>query len=236
MKIKLLTIGLYLLAVTLYGDEAEAMIAKARAHVGSEEKLKSIQTLQYFGVISNDKGEQEGQLTLKFKRPNKQVIELVTDDQIDVTAINGHEGYILRTDRETQQKQLAILTSEKVNRLIINAYENLNFFDATEKRNGTVEYKGESDELGNPAIKLRFSYPRGIFYDRFFDESTGDLLATRSDKGIVMVEKEDIISEGMRFPKIVEAYKQGELQHTIIFERVVVNEPIDDDLFEVPSL
>lgn len=224
---------------TLSASEVEETLKKARAQVGTEAALKAVETLQYEGTIYDKDNQLVGQLKLSFARPNNQRLEIVKDGFLEVTAVSRYSGYFQRFDGDGKSVFLKAMNVSQVKRLQANSYENLNFFSGPRQtRSGkiTLEEKSIRDERN--AHLLKFAYPDGFFYARYFDADTGELMATTSsDDDFVRIEEGDIVVKGVTFPKEVKTLdKDANLLNRVVFEKILVNEGVDESLFELPSL
>lgn len=219
------------------GREAEAVIALARAHVGGEEALSRIHSLRYTGTIESPERNRTGRLTLYLKKPLKQRIEILTDDgMLEVTAVNGYEGWTMQRKDGEGNTSVQVMNAENLNRMLVSTWENLNFFRKPEEQLGKTLFKGATEHRGRLAYELRVVYPGGRpFFRRFFDRSTGELIASITDDGLEFVESGMIREQGLLFPRKVDAFRGTRRVHVIKFDQVEVNAAIDDSLFEFPS-
>ena len=104
------------------------------------------------------------------------------------------------------------------------------------KQHGVVINKGRVRKSGRVANLLVFQYEDDLFFERYFDVETGELIATVTDQGLEMRELGEIIVEGVRFPDRVVSLINGEVVNTVFFDEIKVNEEIDQDAFKMPSL
>lgn len=231
-------LALFLGALTLSAEPLEEFIKKARAQLGTEQALKSVESIHYTAEVSSPTGEKISTLELIFDKPNRQLLREERADQIHQTAVNGFEGYLLSYNPDNpNQKVLRVLPPYQTKRLMSNAVENLNFFNGpTLLRGGKRVDEGLVDYKGQTARKILFEYPQGLVYERYFDPNTGKLLATVSSDGLTMVERKSMQSNGIKFPGVVDTYdSEGTLQRTVEFTEVVVNGDIDPGKFDFPN-
>lgn len=220
---------------SLHALDKDSMLAKARAYLGDEADLKAVKSLRYVGVAYGSDGERTS-LELILKKPYMQRISQKREDKMIITATNGYEGYTMfLTNDATKQSRLGVLSYDKVQDLIINAMENLYFFEGYKKRGGELRDGGLVDYEGKEAYKLVFSYPNGTEFVRYFDPESGDLFATVHD-GVTNVEDEYFEVQGIRFPRKLSSYKDGKLQQRIEFNSIEVNPEVREQIFEFPSL
>ncbi len=215
----------------------DQVIDRARARLGSESTLNAVQSIQYEGLIQDADGETISTLTLRFKRPGMQRLDRTHGTVTDITAVNGFEGYSLRLDSdEDKPRGILVLQPNQVDNLVCMAHENLYFFKGPrQRRGGQVELLGEEVFMDKPCHKVKFSYPGGLHLYRYFDISTGDLVATvNGENGNVLVERSTKVVDGIRLPHLVETYDDGELVRKVVFDRIVINAPMEDSLFDFP--
>lgn len=224
---------------TAQAATVEQVIKKARSDLGSERKLKAIDTITYHGTVLNAEGKEQGTMLLQFKRPDKQRLKLDQAETIDTTAVNGFEGWQERINKTNPLLNgVRVLPPEQVRFLTANAYENLNFFRGPDQvRGGKVELVGSSEVDGIACWEVLFSYPSGLSYQRFFDKSTGELVATiAGDNGFTMKENGKLEVNGIQFPKEVKTYQGDELIRSVVFEKIEINNDLPDSLFDFPML
>jgi len=135
---------------------------------------------------------------------------------------------------------MTLLSGEQIKRLRANTWENLSFFHGIEQRRGTVNDLGTVTLDGKSCRKLAFDHSDGIVFTRYFDEATGRLLLTETENGIRIREEGEMVVDGLRFPrKIISISKLNdgsERTVSIVFDKVIVNEPLADSLFTIPTM
>lgn len=245
MKKIALTIIASITAFGLHAETVEQVIERARAYLGKEKALKAVNTLQYSGRVIDGEGNQTGTISLEFKRPYLQRLELDSEAGIETTGVNGYEGWRERIDKENPLRNgVMVLPPTQVQYLIANARENLNFFRGPETTpGGTVKLEGSAEKRGKDTWQVLFEYPGGLTYTRFFDKKTGALIATESgtpnqssDTLPTMVENGSMMVAGVKFPKEVQTYDGDKLIRSVIFDEIKVNEPIKDSIFDFPEI
>lgn len=222
----------------LHAEPVDAFLKKARAHLGPESTLEGVETISYHGVVMSPTGEKLSDLVLYFDAPNRQLLQEKRENVINQTAVNGYEGYVMSKDPTDPKKEIIqVLRPIQTKRLMFNAIENLNFFEGAEKiRGGEIIDEGVVDYNGKPARKIRFNYPFELYYVRYFNPDSGELLATISSDGLTMVEQHKIQAGGITFPKTVDTYDEtGALLRTVEFTEIKVNEQLQPGLFDFPE-
>ena len=130
--------------LTLAADELAGVIAKARSHVGTEEALKSVESVRYQGTIDvfveGEKKDENGvpiiekktaKLDARYKRPWLQRVDLDFGNTLEIRAINEMGGWI-RVDNKKGQGSMDIMNAPTWKETRANSIENLLFY-AVEK-------------------------------------------------------------------------------------------------------
>jgi outer membrane lipoprotein-sorting protein len=223
-----------------------AIIAKARAYIGTESALAAVQSVRYTGtLLTTDPADPNRQtraaMEIIFQKPAQQRVKATSDTTVEVTALDGYDGWQRVTDLadKTQWRQ-TLLGTEHIRRLRANTWENFSFFRGIEQVGGEVEDHGTATIDGITCQKIAFVHAPQIIFYRFFDVATGRLVYTETESGGTIREQGEMIVSGIRFPKsIVTSTKNqsGEMQAvTIHFDQITVNEHFPPSTFAVPSL
>lgn len=237
-------LGLLLGSVTpsLHAEENQdrktsAIIEKARKFLGGNEKLEQIHTLKYVGTINSPERERAGSLVMELKKPLKQRIEIETPSgDVEVTAVNGYEGWILKQSAGEEAAEIRVMTPDNLNRMLVSTWENLNFFKEPTEQHAKSIYQGVTEYRGRTVHELHVIYPGGTpTFKRFFDVQTGDLMGSLTDDGLEFIESGMILVDGLQFPRKIEAYRGEKRVHVIEFDEVIVNPSLADDRFEYPT-
>jgi hypothetical protein len=218
---------------------AEQVIIKARYALGPEKKLAGVSSLVLAGKVTDSKNQPLAQILIIFKKPARQHSEIRTADQTTyIQGSDGLEGWTLHID-QNNSKALAVLKSPEEMQNTYTSMENLYFFRAFEHvRGATVSLEGEAQYRGFPCWKISFHYPDSFTYVRYIDRTTNQLRGTVLDPvGDEFVEEGALTVNGIVFPKTLRSYnKNGDLLQTIQFDKIIVNQPLDDRLFAMPLL
>ena len=245
MKALLRGIGVALWCGLVSAGAAEpAIIAKARAYVGSEAALAGVNSVQYVGtLVAPDQADPTKQARTKieivFQRPEHQRITSTSEKVIETTALDGYEAWMRVQDAKDPTKwRQTLLGADQVKRLRANTWENLAFFRGIEGVGGRIEDQGAKTIDGVSCQKLAFIHAPNIIFYRYFDTATGRLVLTETEAGGTIREEGEVQVNGIRFPKsIVTTSKnaKGEAQTvTINFDTVKVNEKFPNEQFRVP--
>ena len=226
--------------VPLRGElTTEQILAKAREYLGGDTQLRAVETIQFHGSFTTNKGEEKGEILIYLKKPFKQRLDIIRahDGSIETTAINDIDGWGRRVNKEDADDwTIRILSMPELKRMRANTYDNLNFYSGIEKLGGKIINKGIVNKDGKNAYVLHFQYDNTIHYKRYFDVNTGKLLATINDKGIEIKDIGEFIVDGIRFPREQIRIEDGKKKDTLSFNKIIINAPMDDKIFELPSL
>ena len=239
MKYSLTTLCTTLLiaATAIAAPTVDETIAQARAHIGSENAIKSVSTIHYTGTYEGAGEDNSGTLEIFLKAPNKQYLETRTPSLIEITANNDIEGYRKRINPEAPDEwAVNVLGYQELKTILVNSRENLNFFDRPSNPLATVEDLGLGEMDGKQAHILKYKYTRDIWYTRYFEIGTGRLLATENSRGLLVKEEGEIEVSGLKFPKQITTFLNGEQSSVVVFDKVEINIEIPDSRFELPSL
>jgi outer membrane lipoprotein-sorting protein len=229
-------------------SDADRVIARARAGVGSEADLAALKSLHYTGTLSTSVTDAKGVATpikvgieIIFQAPYRQRIVATSDKKIEITALDDYEGWQREQDpADSSRWRMTLLATEQIKRLRANTWENLSFFKDIEERRGHVEDLGTAEVDGKACRKLAFDHGDGIVFTRYFDTDTGRLVLTETENGISIREEGEVIAGGLRFPrKIISTNKLKDGSDrvvTITFDKITVNETFADSLFAVPAM
>lgn len=216
-----------------------AIIAKARAYVGTEETLRSVRSIHYKGTIQAE-GDEKMSLEIIFQKPYQQRLSIAGSKLLEITALDEYEAWRRVQDaKDARGWNLTLLRPDQIKRLRANTFENLAFYRGLDSRGGTIEDMGDVTVDGKVLRKIAFRHPEGIVFSRFFDPATGRLVQTETGQGVICEEGEMLV-DGMRFPRrVITKSQQADGKWatvTIEFESVTVNETIARSLFAVPPL
>lgn len=240
------TSGVALALALPIGAAEPAIIAKARAFLGTEAALAGVTSVHYTGTLVTtnpaDPAKQErAAIEIVFQRPEQQRIRSTSDKIIEVTSLDGYEGWTRVQDAGDPSKwRQTLLGADQVKRLRAQTWENLAFFRGIERVGGRIEDLGTATIDGVTCQKIAFIHGPNIIFNRFFEVATGRLVSTETESGAISREQGELRANGVRFPKILTMTTKnaaGQTQVvTITFEKVAVNEPFPAKFFAVPSL
>lgn len=211
----------------------------ARAYQGGDKALDRVRTLKFSGTIENVETGETSLITLWLKKPDMQRQELEVGEAKDTRVVAGLEGWrqITIVDEEGQTRvRTVLLPSEEIRAMQAMTWENLYFHEGIERVLGRVKHMGTKEFEEREVYVLRFEHRPGVYFDRHFDVETGKLIATGTD-GQLFVDDGEVVVQGIKFPATQQMRgEDGEVVNIITFENIEVNAPIEDSLFEVPSV
>lgn len=252
MKYRFATLVLLLAAVATVARadaRADAVIAKARAAVGSESALNALRSIHFTGKftttgkvpVNGDAKNLKDEtvvlaLDIVFQQPFQQRMIRRSATQVETTGLDGYDAWVRVADATDDKKwRLQLLDSRQIRGLRANTWESLAYFRGLEQQGGRTDYLGEATLDGVACVKLVFAHADGIAFTRYFDKATGRLLRTDTEDGNQIREEGEMIVEGIRFPRtIVTRTTDGKIA-TITFDSVKVNERIPASEFAVPA-
>ena len=222
-----------------------AIIAKARAYLGSEAALDGIKSVRFAGTVNSTDPTDPAKSTratieIIAQKPDQQRVVATSDKGIETTVVDGYEGWQRFQDPKNPKLQrLVVLKPDGLKRLRAQAWENLNYFRGIERAGGKMEDLGSATLDGIDCQKISFIHPPGITFIRYFDKATGRLVQTDTDDGGSTREEGERIVQGVKFPttmKMTIKAANGQRQLvTITFDQVLVNEKYPQDMFRMPS-
>ena len=234
--LKLILSAVGLLPVVLWAESAEQIIAKARAYLGSESALQAVHTIHFTGALEVD-AHTRWPADIIFRKDYQQRITVNFEKYIETTALDHYDAWQMRVNpAERTRWQLALLEGTQVKRLRANTLENLSFFSGLERQGVLIRVSGEADVDGLACVRLLFTHSNNISFQRYFDQRTGRLVKTETESGGEIREVGEIIVQGVRFPrKVINKAANGHIT-SIIFDSIILNEPIPVSAFAVPAV
>ncbi len=108
LSLRFVLLPLWGLVLGLAGASAAepAIIAKARAYLGTEAALNSVHTLHYYGELSIEGVESQTPISVEiiFQKPYRQLSVIKSDRGSEETGLDGYDGWqrIIAKDDESQ--------------------------------------------------------------------------------------------------------------------------------------
>jgi outer membrane lipoprotein-sorting protein len=222
-------------------ETVDAVLARARARLGSEAALAAVKSVRYQGIYETT-GEgmepQKGTIEMIFQKPfqHRSVITSSTGRE-EVTGLDGLESWM--RVKEGRDQRLTLFPKEQTKTLRANTWQSLEFYRGIERVGGKVELLGEETVGGVLCSKVAFRHDANLVWYRFFDKATGRLVLTDAAQGQTREEGE-IVTAGIRFPKQITSTIPGTagkpVTITIVFENITLNEDFPASHFTVPTI
>ena len=223
-----------------------AIIARARAYIGTETALTAVKSVHYVGTLVTPDAvdpskKTQAEIEIVFQGPEQQRITARFEKAVEITALDGYEGW-QRTQNpaEPTKWRQTLLGADAIKRLRANTWENLSYYRGIERVGGRLEDQGTTTIDGVTCQKIAFIHAPNIAFYRYFEVATGRLVYTETESGGTIREQGEMIVSGIRFPKSIvttSKNKKGqEVPVTIEFEKVTVNEVFPAKEFAVPAL
>jgi hypothetical protein len=225
-----------------------AILAKARAYIGSETALGNLRSVHYVGTLvtadpKDPTKQTRATMEIIFQKPEQQRIVATTDKAIETTALDGYEAWQRVQDATNPAKwKQTLLGTEQIKRLRANTWENIAFFRGIEKVGGRLEEQGTQTIDGVTCQKIAFIHAPNIIFYRYFDVATGRLVMTETEAGGSIKEQGEMLVNGIRFPRTIVTSSGGKTDKgepqtvTINFEKITINESFPAKDFAVPPL
>jgi outer membrane lipoprotein-sorting protein len=231
--------------------DTDAIIAKARAYLGPDATLEAITSIHYVGTLASeetikDKDGKEtkrpfnGKIDLIFQKPYLQRVVLVSYKGLEMTGLDDFEAWRrLEPANDPKHASLTLLDKDQVMSQRANTWENIAFYRGIERRGGHVDDLGSHVIDGHNCEKLAFVHQPGLTFYRYFDTTTGQLILTDTENGVLTREYGEMMVNGVRFPKsLVNITKDPatgrENTLTITLDKITLNESFPESIFAVP--
>lgn len=232
-------------ALPVFAAEEHPIIAKARKFVAEENTLLALRSVRFVGTMTvpdatDPAKKREVKLDAVFEKPDRQLMQLTFDDRIEITGLEGFDGWQMVQDKSTPpRRRVAILPAARIRRLLAETWENVAYFRGIEKVGGTVQDGGQHTVDGILTQKLSFVHSPTIIFHRYFDPQTGQLIVTETEDGRIIREEGEMVVQGLRFPRSVETFAKNDKgvveSVTLSFDKIVINEPLPPKYFAVPT-
>ena len=231
-----------LLACCLGLRAEPAIIAKVRAHLGSEDVLNAVTSVHMVGTVTRDNPKDPAhpiisQVEMIVARPYKSRITFTTGQNVEVDAVNGYDGWHRHEEADPAKWKQSVANVQAIRQLRANVWQNLAFYRPYDSAGPEITDLGRVVLHGVACERVAFAHdPATVFY-RYFDLSSGRLVATTTSSGSEIHEEGDLISSGIRFPHSLVTTFPGArpLVVTLTFNQVTVNETFPDSIFSPPE-
>lgn len=222
-----------------------AIIAKARARLGSEAAIEGIKSIRYVGTVSMEDPKNAGKpivgkVEMIFQKPEQQKITATYPEFVEVTALDGYEAWNrMQSVTDAGKWRMTLLDVDQIKRLRANTWETLAYFRGIERKGGRMEDQGAATIEGIACQKVAFIHSERIVFVRYFEAATGRLVLTETETGSTLRESGEIVAQGIKFPKtITTVSKSGDQSRTVTltYDQVFVNETFPPGTFAMPPV
>jgi hypothetical protein len=221
-----------------------AIIAEARAFLGSEATLNGVNSLHFYGTL--DLGAEAAttqpiKVEIFFERPFRQRSVITSERGTEVTVLDGYDAWQrVNPAGDDSRWNLSVLQAQQIKNLRANVWQNLSFFRGIDQVGGRIDDLGTVTVDGQSCRKLAFVHDPEIIFYRYFSEATGQLIMTETLRGETIRESGSMQVGGIRFPQVLttETTRPDGTTQTvrIQFDKVEVNQPAPAGAFDVPLL
>jgi hypothetical protein len=221
--------------LTAAAPTAESVVAKAREHLGGDAALEAVRSIRYIGTILMQDGT-NGDIEILVRKPMQQRVTITIGSVREISVLDGYDGWRrLENILDRADWQVTLMDAPQIQRLRANTAENIGFFAGLGDMRPALSLVGTETRDGVEVADVSFRYGRRVQFVRTFDLATGRLLETKTDDGTRLTEKGEIFVQGVRFPReLVTESPAG--KSTVLFTRILINEPLADSLFALPDL
>lgn len=218
----------------------DQIVQKHLDALGGLDKLKAINTLSATGKATMQGGLMEAPMLMQMKRPSSMRMELTVQGKKMVQAFDGTTAWMINpmTGSDAPQKASDDDTQEMKDSADIDFSSLANY----KEKGSTVELMGTEDVEGNPAYKLKVTKKNGRVEHQYLDTKTYLPIKTTTRRKQMGSELEiDAYPtnfkpvNGVLFPFTVDQKVGGKSMIQIALDKVDVNKPIDDAIFQFPE-
>lgn len=220
---------------SLYGQDLDEVLQQFY-EVNSAEKVAGLQTMTIKGKIIQ--GAMEMEFTNTIKRPGKLYIEVPVQGQVMKQGYNGEIGWMVAPWSGS-------LDPVEMTGVQLSSMERQSDMDGTlydyEEKGYTTTLEGEEDLEGSPVYLIKQVNEEGDIFLHHIDTENFVNLMTKAILKIQgsTIEVETFFSnfkpvEGIIMPFSIESKVDGQTQTHIIAEEIIIDEPVDDSIFEKP--
>ncbi len=214
---------------------ARAILKKARSHIGDEVTLNKIESLRFQGKVTDSNGN-KGTLEIAIQKPYQSLQRLTINNSVTEFGLNDYEAWIkIYKVGDEANYGLVPANPDQLRRTRANAFENLTFFSEKTGFFRKIEYLGKDIIDGAEVEKVKVKYG-SIFFDRYFDSRSGELVFTKIESGEGIKENGEMFVDGIRFPESVTTILDGQQRSFVQFDLIEVNPVLEDSLFQQPPL
>jgi len=219
---------------------ADQIVAKHVQALGGVDKIKAIQTETITGKAVLMGGQMEAPITMKVKRPSSMRMDMAVQGKSFVQAFDGTTAWTINPfmGGDDPQKSNDEETAQ--------AKDDADMIDGSlvdyKAKGNTVELVGKEDVEGTSTYKLKVTKKSGTIEYEYLDAQTFLPILSKS-KRKAMGQEADIETSlsnfkpvnGVMMPFGISQKMNGTAMMELTIEKVDVNNPIDDSIFQMPA-
>ena len=219
---------------------ADQIVQKHIAALGGAEKLSAIQNVTMTGQASLMNGQVQAPVTIRAKRPLFMRLEMTVQGQTFVQAFDGKTAWTMNPFLGSPDPRKS---SDEETRA---ARDDADFIDGSlvdyKTKGNAVELAGKEDLNGGPAYKLKVTRNSGSVEYVYIDATTFLPLKSsgtrkQQDREIAYESFPGVFKpvNGVLMPFSLNQKMNGQSIMELTVEKVEVNTPMDDALFQLPD-
>jgi hypothetical protein len=220
-----------LLSPSCRAQDAAKIVDQYVKAAGGSKALTKVRTLLIDGTIQSNGNDAPGTFSFRVKLPNRYYTELHSSGKTEIQAYNGKSAW-----QQGNSGQIATLLGPQALELEAAAeYYNARFLGLPKKKIG-VDYKGTEAIHGHQTYHVELTYPTGIQWQVYFDQSSHLIVAEKASiAGIPQeIDYDDYrASDGVKVPYKIEMHRVAEV-YTVNVTRADVNATIGERVFDFP--
>jgi hypothetical protein len=212
-------------------QDASKIIEQYVKAAGGRKALTKVQTYALDGSAHQDGLDSAGTYTFRVKAPNRIYAEFRIEGRTLIDAYNGKSAW-----HETESGGISTLLGSQAMELEAAAeYYNTRFL-ALSKKKINATFVGTASIHGHQTYQLELSFPSGIQWQVFFDQSSHLIVAEKASVAGVRqeVDYDDYKSvNGIPMPQKLEIHRGEQVWH-VELTRAAINETVGERVFDFP--
>lgn len=227
----------HIVASASYAETADEIVAKHVKAQGGLDRLKAIQTMRI--RAKSEAAGREDPITILHKRPQMIRVETKRQGLTQIQACDGRDGWAISPFQGRRDAEP--MSPDEMKRLENQADIDGPLVDYQAKGN-KVELIGKDKLEGTDVYKLRVTLKNGALETLYIDADSFMLIKSESKRIIRGVERETEtelgdykLVQGVMMPFSIERGAKGApFRQKMAIEKIEVNVPIDDAVFQMP--
>jgi len=237
----LVLVALAIAAAAAQDLTLDEILKKNEDALGGAEAIAKVQTLKLITRIVMDGGKREASMIIRTKRPNLVRTDMMLQDKNIITAYDGTIAWMINpatgsSDPQKLDEQTAATISSS------NMDTSIGSLAGFRAAGDTVESLGKADFAGSPVYRIMVTYKTGMVATYFLDATT--FLPVKTIASFPRVAEDTEVEgypadyeriAGILFAHTIDQRVGGSSIGKMIYEKIEVNEPMDDSLFKLPE-